>query len=151
MVRLVHAHAVDPFSHVGRGLGTDETGTWYLYSVQCVRARANGRMRVTARTMADHDHGANQQSLESTLMSDDSQLNTSDITSQRMGHFEHRLLWNSDESAQVIILCVFIFTVSAGWQLPDNLGLGLGLRAIHNTQFVFVCLFFFLFCTSHLK
>ena len=47
---------------------------------------------------------ADQQSLESTLMSDDSQLNTSDITSQSVGHLEHRVLWNSYESTQVIIL-----------------------------------------------
>lgn len=45
--------------------------------------------------MADHDE-------ESPMMSDESQLNSSDITSQRVGDFEHRLLWNSDESTQVI-------------------------------------------------
>ena len=49
--------------------------------------------------MADHDDEE-----ESPMMSDESQLNSSDITSQRVGDFEHRLLWNSDESTQVICL-----------------------------------------------
>ena len=47
--------------------------------------------------MADHDDEE-----ESPMTSDESQLNSSDITSQRVGDFEHRLLWNSDESTQVI-------------------------------------------------
>ena len=39
---------------------------------------------------------------ELTSTSDDSQLNTSDITSQHVRHFEHQLLWSSDESTQVM-------------------------------------------------
>lgn len=69
--------------------------------------------------MADQDSDQEQcrESLESTMMSDDNQLCSSEITSQRVGHFEHRLLWNSDESTQVICP-ILLYRESNVWQLP---------------------------------
>ena len=54
------------------------------------------------------------------MMSDESQLNSSDITSQRVGDFEHRLLWNSDESTQVICPTELSYDQCGSCQLPDQ-------------------------------
>ena len=64
--------------------------------------------------MADHDDE------ESPMMSAESQLNSSDITSQRVGDFEHRLLWNSDESTQVIYPTELCYDLCDSCQLPTR-------------------------------
>ena len=50
------------------------------------------------------DELSEQNSQQSTAVSEHSQFDASDITNRRIGHSEHQLLWNSDESAQVMYL-----------------------------------------------